>query len=356
MHLETPGGARVQIVPAGPGGVRDHALVLQEHWARGGCASQLLELTEDSVGDLPLAQRLRTLQGRHGAAVAVLLHFSGYGYHPRGLCHWLLAQLQAARNLLGPQLRVVSLFHELFASGPPWRSAFWLAGRQAEVARRLALASQAVVTNTDHHARWLRAQGDAGQLLHTQPVFSNIGEPEDLPAAQKRRNELVVFGSASTRQRALARLPRHRATLRRLGIERVLEVGPAGPTPMQSTGLDFQHLGRLHEAELSALLLGVRFGLIDYPSVHLGKSGVFAGYAAHGCVVLNTADHGPDADGLQAGRHYLSLHRLARGGPGCGPDMNLQDLSEQLRAWYAPHSAALQAQALARLLSRPGPA
>ena len=348
MSAETLAPTLVQVVPAGPGGVRDHAAVLQATWAQCGRPSHVIELSQQAAAAEPLSMKLQRLQARPEQPLSLLLHFSGYGYHPRGLCGWLLPQLQAARESLGPQLRVVVLFHELFASGPPWRSAFWLAGRQAGIARRLAQAADAVLTNTDHHAAWLRRRLPADTLLHVQPVFSNIGEPACVPAPQERRPELIVFGSASTRSRALARLPRHANDLRALGIERVIEVGPPGATPVMPAGMAHHHAGRLPQVELGALLQTVRYGLIDYPSVHLGKSGVFAAYAAQGCVVLNTASPGPDADGLRAGLHYLSLtHPQHRGMPG---QSHAFALAAALRTWYLGHTATQQGAEVAALL------
>jgi hypothetical protein len=54
----------------------------------------------------------------------VLLHFSGYGYARRGLCRWLVDGLTRWKAA-GAQRRVVTMFHEVYASGPIWRSSFW---------------------------------------------------------------------------------------------------------------------------------------------------------------------------------------------------------------------------------------
>ena len=47
------------------------------------------------------------------------------------------------------------------------------------------------------------------------------------------------------------------------------------------------------------LLQDSAYGLIDYPPKYLGKSSVFAAYAVHGCVTLNTAESDLDSDALQ---------------------------------------------------------
>ena len=56
---------------------------------------------------------------------SVVLHYSGYSYSPDGAPVWLLAAL---RNFfLGARhdIRLVTIFHELYATSPPWRRAFW---------------------------------------------------------------------------------------------------------------------------------------------------------------------------------------------------------------------------------------
>jgi hypothetical protein len=98
---------------------------------------------------------------------------------------------------------------------------------------------------------------------------------------------------------------------------------------------------------MGALVQRHRYALIDYPAPQLGKSGVFAAYAAHGCVVLNTAADGPDADGLQQGRHYL---RLGARGPQALEPGAAQAIASTARTWYAGHTLERQAAELLGLL------
>src|SRR5687767_5793083 len=54
----------------------------------------------------------------------VLLHYSGYGFHERGFPHWLLDGLE---NFLSrTPVRFAVFFHEIWASGPPWKSEFYV--------------------------------------------------------------------------------------------------------------------------------------------------------------------------------------------------------------------------------------
>lgn len=345
MPLPATSRVLVQLVAPGAGGVRDFAEGLRLSWQGHGSPTQVLELSQADARQSALADRLRRVTsaaGAAGAPMTLLVHFSGYGYHPRGLCGWLVSAVQAARQAWGTDLRVVTYFHELFATGPPWRSAFWLAGAQAHIARRLAQASDALWTNSSHHALWLRGQVGAGMPIQVQPVFSTVGEPEHVPAFAARRRQLVVFGSASTRARALQGLPRHARLLRAAGIEELLEVGSGAAGQWSDPALRHRHLGRMDEPALRELLQDSAYSLIDYPSVHLAKSTVYACYAVHGCVVLNTAEPGPDADGLAAGLHYQTL-----GQPPTRWQHQPQQMVDAARAWYAPHCLPRQALAQA---------
>ena len=328
----------LQVVPPGSGGVHDFAAALQAGWAAAGQPSDLLGWDPVHEPDA-LARRCLALGWTRQAPGVVLLHFSGYGYHPRGLCRALLQQL----TLLQQQgsVRLATVFHELFASGPPWRSAFWLGPFQAGLARQLARRSGALATNTAHHAAWLSAQRPEGPALRVSPVFSNIDAPAVVPSFAQRSHGLVLFGSPSTRARALQHLAGREAVLQTLGVQHLTEIGPGGPAPAAQawSGPRRVHLGALDAAAVSQQLLQHRWALIDYPAQHLGKSGVFAAYAAHGCLVLNTAKDIRDADGLRAGHHYLPLGATGRAHDPAG-------MAQALQAWYQPHDRGAQTRDL----------
>ncbi|MEP6502116.1 MAG: hypothetical protein ABJD97_02205 [Betaproteobacteria bacterium] len=328
----------VQVCPPGTGGVRDYADCLRHAWAVRAIASELIEGREATAGETPLAARLDALAAvARDGRLTVILHFSGYGYAGRGLCQWLVDELRAAKARHGASLRLMVVFHELFATGMPWRSAFWLAPRQSSIARRLAALADSLWTNTDHHARWLRSAAGAAVPLQVRPVFSNVGEPVDPPSWGSRQPHAIVFGSAGTRRRALVSLRGREPALLRLGVTEIVEVGDGDSQCAQGLGVATRQLGRLSPQALGALLCTARFGLLNYPARHLGKSGVFAAYAAHACVALNTFALDADADGLRAGAHYVDLRACAQ-----LEDDALAQMSKRLTRWYGGHSLALQ--------------
>lgn len=340
---------RLQLTPVGAGGVADHARSLRRAWAERGWQSAVWQADRAGTRGATLVQRLNRALAESGSdAVELLLHYSGYGYDPRGLCGWLDTELAEARRQLGRRLRLVVMFHELFATGPPWRTAFWLAPWQADLAARLTRRADAVATNTAHHAAWIERAG--ARPVTVLPVFSNVGEPDATPRIASRTRRLVLFGAPSTRRRAwrgLARSAPARSHLDALGVRAVAEVGPGASVLLEAPpdGWRWQHLGVRSDAELSALLADSAFGLIEYPDVHLAKSSVFAAYAAHGCVVLNVGRCRRAADGLQPGRHYVAL---AEGEP--APIDGHEAIAAEARAWYAPHAIARQQAEFWRLL------
>ena len=161
----------------------DYLNRLRDHWAAAQIDNEVIVLSEADARELSLAARLRRSIEFGGRPCSLLVHYSGYGYDRRGVCRWLLREIERARQELGDSLRVVTMIHELYAFGPPWRSAFWLGGAQAWVAAGIARASDALWTNTECHARWLRARVDSSIAIETHPVFSTVGEPHQIAPA-----------------------------------------------------------------------------------------------------------------------------------------------------------------------------
>jgi hypothetical protein len=329
----------VQVCPPGRGGVRDFADRLHDAWAARGIASGLVEGRRAQPGETALAARLDALASAFDGRLSVVLHFSGYGYANRGLCQWLVDELQALKSRRGGRVRLVVVFHELFAGDAmPWRSAFWLAPWQSRAARRLARLADALWTNTQRHADWLEAAVDAATPLQVRPVFSNVGEAAAPARWQARAPQAVVFGTAATRRRALAALPAHAGTLARLGVRELVEVGDGGSQRAGTIGVPLRYAGRLSAHELGGVLTGARFGLLDYPAPYLAKSGVFAAYAAHGCAVIDSAAPAADTDGLRAGLHYVAL-----ASPLDADADAMARMASRLHLWYRGHPLALQA-------------
>lgn len=295
----------VQIVPRLPraeGGVGGYAHALARHLReRFGTETRFVEADDAASPDLAPGE-------------TVLVHYANYAYQRRGCPERLVAGLEAFRR---PGGRLVTVFHEVYAGGPPWRSSFWLGPRQRRLAARTARASDRIVTTLELYADLVRRLAP-GAEINVAPVFSTVGEPPQVPAFRDRPKTLAVFGGAGARRRAWET---HRADLlaacRALEIEEVVDVGPPTGLPaLKLDGLSVRVLGTLPEEEVSRVLLGARAGFLAYPPAFLPKSTVYAAYCAHGLLPISAARAVPGDPGAAAAaaRAWYLEHSLARQG------------------------------------------
>jgi hypothetical protein len=268
----------------------------------------------------------------------VLLHYANYGYQSRGCPIWLVEGLARWRSGAAGR-RLVTLFHEVWASGPPWRSSFWLQPLQRRLAAAAARLSAALATSLDLYAEVIRPWARNRDIV-VMPVFSTVGEPEAVPPLAQRARRIVVFGGEGARGRTYSRfLPELADAARALQAEEICDVGPPVPLPGQAGGIPIHRLGVLPPADVSDLLLGSAGGFLAYPPDFLPKSTIFAAYCAHGLLPTCAWDRHPKDGPVVAGRHYWT---------GSG---DLQAIASAAHDWYARHSLVRQAETFRRLLT-----
>src|SRR3954447_19172794 len=144
----------LQIVPHLPGtfdGVGDYALNLARALtANHGITTTFLVAGKTTVQS---SEGYPVLSGLNGDLVTeltqkhehVILHYVNYGYQARGVPFSLRAFVETLRRQL--RGRWVTTFHELYASGPPWKSAFWLRPFQVHIAHDMIDASTSCVVS-----------------------------------------------------------------------------------------------------------------------------------------------------------------------------------------------------------------
>jgi hypothetical protein len=282
-------------------------------------------------------------------ARAVVLHFSGYGYQKRGVPLWLVQGLRIWSRRAG-RLPLLTIFHELYATGRPWQSSFWVSSLQKQIARSILNLSSAAITPTDLYSKRLSGwrDGDATKIT-AMPVFSNVGEPGCGSAPCARNASAVVFGRAGVED---AIYGVYRSEVERiipaLGIEEIFDVGARfSSIPRTLAGVPVLSKGVLPQGAVSELLQRARFGFVAYPLDFIGKSGVFAAYAAHGVVPIVLSDKQGVFDGLEPARHFLDGLRL-------GTDAGAQDLAliqHKLLRWYTSHCLKVQADLIVDSIS-----
>ena len=299
------------------------------------------ERTAESL--LSLLRRWRS-EHPEGEGRAVLLHYVGYGYHPRGCPFWLGDGLTRWRRET-PEVRLITFFHEISARGRPWNSSFWLAPVQSRLAGRLAALSDELITSFDLYAGILRRRRPHRRIA-VLPAVSSMGEPAHRPRLDERPRRIVVFGSAGNRSRVYRD---HGADLSAaclaLGAEEIVDVGPPIGLPVRAVaGVPVRPCGLLQPEEVSAALLAAVAGFLAYPALFLPKSSVFAAFCAHGVPTVCTTA-APESSGLLAGSHYLPAP--------VPPDLSLdrlQEIADAAMAWYAGHDLRRHAEVLHDLL------
>ena len=279
----------------------------------------------------------------------VVLHYGGYGYAKRGCPVWLVTALERWRKETGDR-SLVTIFHELYATGPPWTSSFWLSPIQKNLTARLARLSDQSLTSLEVNAQTLNAMsGNGDGRTHNLPVFSSIGEPQSPPPLKDRRRRLVVFGTRGRR----VEVYRHSTMdlnriCRALEIEEVLDIGqPIEKRFLEDLAVRSSVAGLRSSEEVSRLLLDSIAGVIDYPAAVLGKSTIFAAYCSHRVIpIVATHVEASPADGLQANSHYwLSDVRTEQ--------LNLdegQAVADRALDWYRQHNLSTHAKLLAACL------
>jgi len=232
------------------------------------------------------------------------------------------------------------MFHELYAFGPPWRSSFWTSPLQRALVKSLALLSDHCVTNLNVSLQVLaRMTARPESNFSVLPVFSNVGEPKLASNFSRRKPRMIVFGSAAWRRQAYHE---HQAALEQachaLSMTEVVDIGPpCGAIPKLSVRCVPK--GGLPPDQVSREMLDALAGFFSYPAACLGKSGVFAAYAAHGLAPMTYAANVADnKDGLRPGEHFLPVSASLR----CDAQ-RIESIGQQVRRWYVGHKISEQA-------------
>lgn len=265
----------------------------------------------------------------------LLVHVSGYGYQRDGAVTRLANALEGMRR--DGQFRIAAFFHELYATSMPWKSAFWYSRRQKATVGRVAELADLVLTNTEHHAVWLRKRRK-GAPVQVLPVFSSMGEVETPVPFEKREPVLCVFGSVEMRASAYRQLRSRTQFLQRLAVREILDMGREYEAPADLAGIPVRKCGLLHSADVHAILSKARFGYMLYGPEWLAKSSVLAAYTAHGVIPVVAQGFCGSRDGLTDGVHLISettAERALASGP--------QACIDAAWAWYMKHNLHVHA-------------
>ncbi|WP_035139887.1 hypothetical protein [Fischerella sp. PCC 9605] len=290
-------------------------------------------------------------QSTSASTVPILLHYVGYGYAKRGCPIWLVKGLELWKSKTANS-HLVTMFHEVYASGTPWTSAFWLSPLQQNLAGRLLKLSDRCLTSKQNYAEILYQLVRSKQgSITSLPVFSNIGEPEVVLPLAKRTRRLVVFGHRNSRSQVYQECrPALEQICQALKIEEICDIGvPTDLELSEINGIPILEKGITEATEISKILLDSVAGFLNVPPpAYLAKSGVFAAYCAHKLISCMIGSSTVLIDGLQSGKHYWSTGDQSR-----LLSLELgQEIADNAYSWYQTHNLSAQARIFAKYLGQ----
>ncbi|PYK31520.1 MAG: hypothetical protein DME57_03445 [Verrucomicrobia bacterium] len=293
----------LQIVPRVPGGidgVGDYALTISRKLRDDfGCDTIFATFRTNSPTTtrgfqvLPLEGLLENAKAKFDR---VLLHYVNYGYQKRGVPFRLLSILRALRRKHPG--RMATVFHEIYASGPPWTSAFWLQPFQIDLAKSVARLTDVCLVSSDNFRRELIRLMPHAEI-HLHPIPSGIGEPALPPEeiANRDPHRWAIFGGTGLTQRSLrsfrlmmSRIPDSIAPreLFLLGGEE----NPATRSSLVDLGIETTYRPCIAAGDASEILRTCSFAWLDYfhrPNVEtlvILKSSAFASLCAHAVITV----------------------------------------------------------------------
>jgi hypothetical protein len=295
--------AVLQIVPRTPGsreGVGDYALTLAAGLKS--CYDRettFLAATTSamSVAGFPVFQLNAISEGQcHELNCEnIVLHYVNYGYQNRGIPFGLLKSLRRLRGFCDG--RFVTVFHELYASAPPWRSAFWLQPLQKLLAGKVARMSDACVVSSEVMRDALQRLS-VTSTISVHPVSSSVGEPalstEQLSGRDPHR--WVMFGGTHLVERSLNSFFTRADAIPDSFLPNELFVLGGNDNPVvrerlkKVTRIKCEYFPVIAATAASDILSSCAFGWIDYfrqpdtPTAAILKSGSYTALCAHGVV------------------------------------------------------------------------
>lgn len=336
--------------------INTHFIVCDPNWHG---ASHLNGFAVHQLPQRSSLTLIQSLEKLHLPNAPILLQFSGYGYAKWACPLWLVDGLEHWKDK-HPQSPLLIMFHELYNSlGLPWEHNFWTYFPQLNIAQRLARLCDHCIANTEQYGRRL-TQLSCNKHPNPQclPVISNVGEPRSILPLSDRVRRMVVFGQKGTRARAYqAGYDRLAQACRLLKITEIWDLGDPGEQAWTTIDdIPVRYQGHCSAEAISDILSRSFAAFIHYDSCRLGKSGVFAAYAAHGLVpvVQDSGEQGRNwaigrsdtagvsIDGLVPGQHYWkpSLPDAS----GSRHLAMLQSIATQAHDWYQEHCLSVQAE------------
>ncbi len=289
----------IQICPTFPpniGGVGNYAKILRDYFKKKKINSKILVsdyLKNKNEKQILFGKKSKNLYSliKKNNSSYIILHFSGYGYAPRGLCFNLLHSLKKWKQYK-TKGKLITVFHEIYATGPFYRMSFWTSFLQKYLAKKILKLSDISLVTSKKNELILSSFNKKKKIIYSN-VFSNIGELNRNFNIKKRKNNAIIFGNVYQKKLLyndiLLNKFKYEDLLNKMSIKKVIDIGPR--VNISDTiffkKIKIKTMGIKSRKYISNLLKNSKIGLVFYPVGQMTKSGIIAAYASHGVVIIN---------------------------------------------------------------------
>ncbi len=309
----------MQICPTFPpniGGVGNYTKILSDYLKKRGIKSKIL------ISDyLENKNRKQILFGKKSKNLNLLLeninskniilHYSGYGYASRGLCFSLVKSLEKWKQNKSDR-KLITIFHEIYATGPFYRMSFWTSLLQKYLAKKLFEMSNVSIVTSKQNKLILSSFDKKRKITYTN-VFSNIGELKKNKKIEERKNIAIIFGNIFQKEilyeDILLNKNKYENLLKKMSITQIIDIGPKIDISKSIffKRINIKRIGIKSKRYISYLLKISKVGMVFYPVGQMTKSGIVAAYASHGLVIVNFCEKETSkTNEFIAGVNYLS--------------------------------------------------
>ena len=290
----------LQIVPRVPGGldgVGDYSLTLATK-LRDDFGFSTVFATPDASSSTTVREfevlPLHRVQGQPGRFDHILLQYVNYGYQKRGVPFRLLKMLRQLQSQ--HRGKWLTVFHELYASGPPWRSEFWLRPFQIHLARSIGRLSDDCIVSSESFLRDLQRLVPEARI-HLHPTPSGLGEPllsPELIASRDPHRWAIVGGTILTERSLRSFADAMQSIPESIAPRNLFVLGGSENSVIRSVlarvGIQSDYRPQVAASDASEVLKTCSFAWVDYfhrPDVETSvvlKSSAFAAESAHAVI------------------------------------------------------------------------
>jgi len=277
----------------------------------------------------------------------MLLHYVNYGYQKRGVPFGLLSILRRMRRQ--HRSKLLTIFHELYASGPPSSSAFWLQPIQIHLTKSVARLSDECIVSSENFQHELQRLVPNAQI-HLHPTPSGLEEPtlSRQQIVNRDPHRWAVVGGTMLSERSLRSFARAIQWIPPSLAPRTLFVlggseNPATHSLLSELRIESDYRPRIAAADASEILETCSFAWFNYfhrsdveTSVIL-KSSAFAAACAHGVIPVLPHRGTPisiEGDRL-AGPFFVEPN--VREIP---DEQNRAEIAQKIYDWYRRHASS----------------